>query len=110
MRESGTLSLPTRRPPAAEAHAATTPVDSTIETAYERAFAADPVSAFGMVCVLNRPVEAELAWALAERFIDVLFAPGYADAALEALKEKPNTRILLDRERRHFDPGEKDYK
>src|SRR5205814_62063 len=42
--------------------------------------------------------------------IDVLFAPGYDDAALEALKAKPNTRLLLDRERRRFDPGEKDYK
>jgi phosphoribosylaminoimidazolecarboxamide formyltransferase/IMP cyclohydrolase len=85
-------------------------VGATIEQAYERALAADPVSAFGMVCVLNRPVEAELGRALAERFIDVLFAPGYDDEALAALKGKPNTRILLDRERRRFDPGEKDYK
>jgi phosphoribosylaminoimidazolecarboxamide formyltransferase/IMP cyclohydrolase len=83
---------------------------ATIEEAWERAYAADPVSAFGMVIVLNRPISAELGRELAERFIDVLFAPGYDDAALEALRAKPNTRILLDRDRRRFDPGEKDYK
>jgi phosphoribosylaminoimidazolecarboxamide formyltransferase/IMP cyclohydrolase len=85
-------------------------VAATIEEAWERAYAADPVSAFGMVIVLNRPVAGELGRALAERFIDVLFAPGYDDEALETLKQKPNVRILLDRERRRFDPGEKDYK
>ena len=85
-------------------------VAGTIEEAWERAYAADPVSAFGMVIVLNRPVSEGLGRELAEKFIDVLFAPGYDDAALEALRAKPSTRILLDRDRRRFDPGEKDYK
>jgi phosphoribosylaminoimidazolecarboxamide formyltransferase/IMP cyclohydrolase len=52
-------------------------VAGTVEEAYERALASDPVSAFGMVCAVNRPVTAELGEALAERFIDVLFAPDY---------------------------------
>ncbi|HEV3403537.1 MAG TPA: bifunctional phosphoribosylaminoimidazolecarboxamide formyltransferase/IMP cyclohydrolase [Gaiellaceae bacterium] len=85
-------------------------VAATIEEAWARAYAGDPVSAFGMVLVLNRPVAGELGRALAETFIDVLFAPGYDEAALEALKAKPATRLLLDRERRRFDRGEKDYK
>jgi phosphoribosylaminoimidazolecarboxamide formyltransferase/IMP cyclohydrolase len=85
-------------------------IATTIEEAWERAYAADPVSAFGMVIVLNRPVSSELGRVLAEKFIDVVFAPGYDDAALEALKAKLSTRILLDRERRRFDPGERDYK
>jgi phosphoribosylaminoimidazolecarboxamide formyltransferase/IMP cyclohydrolase len=85
-------------------------VASTVEEAYERAFAADPVSAFGMVCAVNRPVGADLGARLAERFVDVLFAPGYDEAALAALQKKPGTRILLDRERRRIDPGEKDFK
>jgi phosphoribosylaminoimidazolecarboxamide formyltransferase/IMP cyclohydrolase len=63
-----------------------------------------------MVCVLNRPVGAELGVQLAGQFVDVLLAPDYHEAALEALCEKPNTRILVDRERRRFDLGEKDYK
>jgi phosphoribosylaminoimidazolecarboxamide formyltransferase/IMP cyclohydrolase len=85
-------------------------VAATIEEAWQRAYAADPVSAFGMVIVLNRAVPAGLGRELAEKFIDVLFAPGYDAAALEALKEKPSTRLLLDREQRRFDPGEKDFK
>jgi len=69
-------------------------VAGTIEEAYELALAGDPLSAFGMVCVLNRPVAAELGEALAERFVDVLYAPSYDEAALEALRRKPGTRIL----------------
>jgi phosphoribosylaminoimidazolecarboxamide formyltransferase / IMP cyclohydrolase len=85
-------------------------VAGTIEEAYERALASDPVSAFGMVCALNRPVPAGLGQALAERFIDVLQAPGYDDAALDALRGKQAIRILRDRERRGFARGERDLK
>ena len=85
-------------------------VGTTIEEAYDRALAADPLSAFGMVCVLNRPVGAELGERLAERFIDVLLAPDYEPAALEALQRKKDVRILAERERRGFDAAERDYK
>jgi phosphoribosylaminoimidazolecarboxamide formyltransferase/IMP cyclohydrolase len=85
-------------------------VAGTIEEAYERALASDPVSAFGMVCALNRTVSAGLGEALAERFIDVLFAPDYDDAALEALQRKQAIRILRDKERRGFARGERDFK
>jgi phosphoribosylaminoimidazolecarboxamide formyltransferase / IMP cyclohydrolase len=85
-------------------------VGATVEEAWERALACDPVSAFGMVVAVNRPVGAELGRALAGRFIDVLLAPGYDQDALAALTEKPQTRILLDRERRRVDPAEKDFK
>ena len=47
-----------------------------IEEAYARALGSDPVSAYGGVVVLNRPVDAALAARLAEQFIEVLFAPG----------------------------------
>ena len=66
----------------------------TIEEAYRRALAGDPLSAFGLVCAVNRPVSAELGAELAERFVDVLIAPDYEDAALEALRRKPDPRIL----------------
>src|SRR6266516_3124928 len=85
-------------------------VAGTVEEAYERALASDPVSAFGMVCAVNRPVTAELGEALAERFIDVLFAPDYDERALEALQRKEAVRILRDRERRGFPRGERDFK
>jgi phosphoribosylaminoimidazolecarboxamide formyltransferase/IMP cyclohydrolase len=85
-------------------------VAGSIENAYERALAADPVSAYGGIVVLNRPVSDELAGLLIEQFVEVLFAPGYEDGALETLKQKPATRILVDRERRRDAAGERDYK
>ncbi len=85
-------------------------VGADIDDAYDKALASDPLSAFGMVCVVNRPVTKVLGENLAERFVDVLLAPGYEDGALDALTRKPNPRILLDQERRRFQPGEKDYK
>ena len=75
-------------------------IGRTAQEAYERAFAADPISAFGGVIVLNRAVDRALAEKLSEQFIEVLFAPAYDDAALEILTQKKNTRILEDNERR----------
>jgi phosphoribosylaminoimidazolecarboxamide formyltransferase/IMP cyclohydrolase len=85
-------------------------VAGTIEEAYDRALASDPVSAFGMVCAVNRPVSAGLGEALADRFIDVLFAPEYDEAALATLQRKQAIRILRDKERRGFPRGERDFK
>lgn len=85
-------------------------VGSTLEEAYDRALASDPTSAYGGIVVLNREVEAPLGEKLAEQFVEVLFAPGYAGDALEALQRKKNTRILVDRERRAGEPGERHYK
>ena len=85
-------------------------VAGSIEHAYERAFAGDPVSAYGGIVVLNRPVSEELAVLIVQQFVEVLFAPGYEDGALETLTQKPATRILVDRERRRNVPGERDFK
>jgi phosphoribosylaminoimidazolecarboxamide formyltransferase / IMP cyclohydrolase len=85
-------------------------VAATIEEAYERALACDPLSAYGGVVVLNRPVAAELGGRIAEQFVEVLLAPGFDDAALDALRARPGTRILADTERRQTNPGERDYR
>ncbi len=85
-------------------------VAGTIDDAYGRAIAADPVSAFGCVLVLNRPVDGELARRIAEHFVEVLLAPELDDEALEVLQAKPALRILRDRERRADTPRERDYK
>jgi phosphoribosylaminoimidazolecarboxamide formyltransferase / IMP cyclohydrolase len=74
---------------------------ATIEEAYEKALASDPTSAYGGIVVLNREVEGQLGERLAEQFVEVLFAPGYSEEALAALRRKQNTRILVDHERRH---------
>jgi phosphoribosylaminoimidazolecarboxamide formyltransferase/IMP cyclohydrolase len=68
--------------------------------AYRKAFACDPMSAFGGIICVNRRVDKPLAEALLGQFIEVLLAPGYDDDALERLASKPNMRILDDREQR----------
>jgi phosphoribosylaminoimidazolecarboxamide formyltransferase/IMP cyclohydrolase len=83
---------------------------SDVESAYERALASDPVSAYGGVVALNRRVEAGLAERVAEQFVDVLIAPGYSEEALATLRRKEGTRILQDRERRGATPGERDFR
>jgi phosphoribosylaminoimidazolecarboxamide formyltransferase/IMP cyclohydrolase len=85
-------------------------VAGSSEHAYERALAADPVSAYGGIVALNRPVSEELADLIVGQFVEVLFAPGYADGAFETLAHKPATRILVDRERRRDAAGERDFK
>ncbi len=84
-------------------------VAERIEDAYERALAADPVSAYGGVVVLNRGVTAALGAALAKQFVEVLFAPGYDEQAMEALAGR-SARILNDTERRALVETERDYR
>jgi phosphoribosylaminoimidazolecarboxamide formyltransferase/IMP cyclohydrolase len=75
--------------------------------AYTKAFACDPMSAFGGVIALNRRVDRELAKALDQQFIEVLIAPGYDEDALEVLMTKKNRRILNNEERRSENPRER---
>src|SRR5215207_1066263 len=71
-----------------------------IGSAYEAAFACDPMSAFGGVIALNRSVDKAVAERLHQQFIEVLIAPGYGEGALDVLQEKEAIRILEDTERR----------
>jgi phosphoribosylaminoimidazolecarboxamide formyltransferase / IMP cyclohydrolase len=83
--------------------------ESAVE-AYRRAFASDPLSAFGGVICLNRPITGELAEAIVGQFAELVFAPGYDDDALEILASKPNLRVLEDNERRKMNFAEQDTK
>jgi len=78
--------------------------------AYQRAFACDPLSAFGGVICLNRPVDAAVAEALSNQFVEVVLAPRFTDEAVEILSRKPNLRILEDGERRRINIAERDIK
>jgi phosphoribosylaminoimidazolecarboxamide formyltransferase/IMP cyclohydrolase len=62
--------------------------------AYAQAHAADPVSAFGGIVAVNRPLDAETARAIAGAFVEAVIAPGYADDALGVLRQKKNLRLL----------------
>ncbi len=67
----------------------------TPKEAYERAYQADPTSAFGGIIAFNRPLDGEAARAILERqFVEVILAPEVSPEALEALAQKPNVRVL----------------
>jgi phosphoribosylaminoimidazolecarboxamide formyltransferase/IMP cyclohydrolase len=69
-------------------------VADSARVAYERAFACDPLSAYGGVIAVNRPVDRALAEELGKQFIEVLLAPSYDADALEVLQVKKNVRLL----------------
>jgi phosphoribosylaminoimidazolecarboxamide formyltransferase/IMP cyclohydrolase len=63
--------------------------------AYRKALATDPVSAFGGIVALNRPLDAETAAAIAELFVELLIAPEADAAARALLAGRKNLRLLL---------------
>ncbi|MEV5332684.1 bifunctional phosphoribosylaminoimidazolecarboxamide formyltransferase/IMP cyclohydrolase [Streptomyces werraensis] len=69
-------------------------VGADVAEAHRKAHACDPLSAFGGVIAVNRPVSKEMAEQVAEIFTEVIVAPDYEDGALEALTRKKNIRVL----------------
>ena len=69
-------------------------VGDDVRTAYERANACDPISAYGGVVAVNRLLSQAAATALAPVFTEVVVAPGYDDDTLATLTKKPNLRVL----------------
>lgn len=67
--------------------------DSLAE-AYRKALACDPVSAFGGIIALNRPLDAETAALVAELFAEVVIAPEVTEDAKALLAAKKNLRVL----------------
>jgi phosphoribosylaminoimidazolecarboxamide formyltransferase / IMP cyclohydrolase len=66
----------------------------TVTVAYQKALATDPVSAFGGIVAVNRPVDAAAAQEIAKIFTEVVIAPGYDADALPILQAKKNLRVL----------------
>ncbi|MEU6464504.1 bifunctional phosphoribosylaminoimidazolecarboxamide formyltransferase/IMP cyclohydrolase [Streptomyces sp. NPDC046976] len=69
-------------------------VGADVAEAHRKAHACDPLSAFGGVIAVNRPVSKEMAEQVAEIFTEVIVAPAYEEGALEALTKKKNIRVL----------------
>ena len=66
-----------------------------LREAYDRAYACDPVSAFGGIIAFNRPLDGATATAILQRqFIEVVIAPDVDEAAIAAFAAKPNVRLL----------------
>jgi phosphoribosylaminoimidazolecarboxamide formyltransferase/IMP cyclohydrolase len=70
-------------------------VAADVAEAHHKANACDPLSAFGGVIAVNRPVSVTMAEQVAEIFTEVIVAPGYEDGAVEVLARKKNIRVLL---------------
>ncbi|HEU5320180.1 MAG TPA: bifunctional phosphoribosylaminoimidazolecarboxamide formyltransferase/IMP cyclohydrolase [Methylomirabilota bacterium] len=70
-------------------------VDATVGAAMARAKASDPVSIYGGIVGVNRPLDMAVVAALAGIFVEILFAPAYEPAALEELRRtKKKCRVF----------------
>ncbi|MFJ6573109.1 bifunctional phosphoribosylaminoimidazolecarboxamide formyltransferase/IMP cyclohydrolase [Streptomyces sp. NPDC091292] len=69
-------------------------IGANVAEAHRKAHACDPLSAFGGVIAVNRPVTEEMAKQVAEVFTEVIVAPEYEDGALDVLTRKKNIRVL----------------
>ena len=69
-------------------------VGDSLAQAYRSALATDPVSSFGSVIAVNRPVDAATAEAMSELFIECVVAPAFEPNAFEILTRKKNIRLL----------------
>ncbi|MFD7285037.1 bifunctional phosphoribosylaminoimidazolecarboxamide formyltransferase/IMP cyclohydrolase [Streptomyces sp. NPDC059863] len=69
-------------------------IGDDVAEAHRKAHACDPLSAFGGVIAVNRPVSVAMAEQVAEIFTEVIVAPGYEDGAVEVLARKKNIRAL----------------
>ncbi|GAB7031533.1 bifunctional phosphoribosylaminoimidazolecarboxamide formyltransferase/IMP cyclohydrolase [Streptomyces sp. NPDC021749] len=69
-------------------------IGADVAEAHRKAHACDPVSAYGGVIAVNRPVSVAMAEQVAEIFTEVIVAPGYEDGAVEVLARKKNIRVL----------------
>ena len=67
---------------------------SDLGEVFSRALAADPVSAFGGIVGINRPVDGKMADTIAKTRFDVLIAPAFSDEAVDILARKRNLRLL----------------
>ncbi len=71
-----------------------TAIADSLREAYLKAYAADPVSAFGSIIALNRTVDADTAIELAKLFVEAVIAPEYRPEALSIFAPKKNLRVL----------------
>jgi len=66
----------------------------SLADAYRSALASDPVSAFGGVVAVNRPLDLSMAQAIDEIFTEIVMAPSFHEDALALLRGKKNRRLL----------------
>lgn len=89
---------------------------SDLKTAFEKAYAGDPMAAFGGIVALNKTVDVATASSITEgqKFLEVIVAPDYDEQALKLLSERwKNVRLLAVgdlQDPNHRDPSQADFK
>ena len=80
----------------------------SLKAAWDKAFATDRQAPFGGIIVVNQPLDAACAEAIAEIFSEVIIAPAFSDEAKAILTKKKNLRLIEN----HFpaQPGSYDFK
>ncbi len=66
-----------------------------LQDAYLKAREVDPLSAFGGIVGLNRPLDADTATAITSTFIECVLAPAVDDAARDVMAKKKNLRLVV---------------
>ncbi|MDR2367025.1 MAG: IMP cyclohydrolase [Deltaproteobacteria bacterium] len=69
-------------------------MDPTLAKAFQKAFEADRVAAFGGALVVNRPLDVDTASLMIERYMEVVAAPDFEEGVLGILAKKPDLRIF----------------
>lgn len=72
---------------------------SSVLEAYQKAFQADTLSAFGGVLACNKTVDVAAASEINKLFFEILIAPGYDDEALKLLQSKKNRIVLKQKQK-----------
>ena len=69
-------------------------IADTLYDAYMKAYESDPVSIFGGIIALNRPLDGKTAAEIAKIFTEIIIAPSFTQEALDILTQKKNLRLL----------------
>ncbi|WP_119343022.1 bifunctional phosphoribosylaminoimidazolecarboxamide formyltransferase/IMP cyclohydrolase [Facilibium subflavum] len=81
--------------------------DQNLTTAYQKAFAGDPTSAFGGIIAFNQPLDEQTAQTIiSQQFVEVIIAPEITPEAVNILTKKPNVRVLAagyDKDKNHYE-------
>ncbi|MEG0260224.1 MAG: bifunctional phosphoribosylaminoimidazolecarboxamide formyltransferase/IMP cyclohydrolase, partial [Lysinibacillus sp.] len=67
---------------------------TTLEEAFDKAYAADSTSIFGGIIALNQEVDAATAGKLSHIFLEIIIAPAFTQEALDILTQKKNIRLM----------------
>lgn len=68
--------------------------DDNLEQAWDKCYAADSMSIFGGIIVLNRPVDLATAKKMHQLFLEIIIAPSFDNDAYDVLAKKKNLRLL----------------